>query len=55
MLDEGSVMSTSGGGMSIGVVVSGISSKEKCANREEVDLLCLALNWRTMDREVWKS
>ena len=48
-------ISTSGGGMSMGVDVSSGSSKEKCANKGAVDSLCLALNWRTAAREVQKS
>ena len=55
ILDEDSVISTSGGGMSMGAVMSGSFSKEKCANRGEVDSLRLDSNWRTVAREVRKS
>ena len=54
MVDEGSVILTSGGGMSMGAVMSGSSTEEKHENREEVDLLRLASNWWTAAREVRK-
>ena len=55
MMDEGSISLASGGGMSMGVVMSGSSIEEKCANRGEVDSLRLASNWWTVAIEVQKS
>ena len=55
MVDEGSIISTSGGGMSMREVMSGSSSEAKRANREEVDSLRLASNSWTAAREVRKS
>ena len=55
MVDEGSVILTYGGGMSMGEFMPSGFVEEKCANKGEVDSLRLALNWQTATREVPKS
>ena len=54
MLDEGSLISTSRGGMLMGSIMSGSFTKAKGTNRGEVDSLRLASNWRTVAREERK-